>query len=251
VYRFIIAWLRFRVLPAPPRSPAQFRFPCAVGIVFDFPWLCRERRGIARSLSPGIGGCRRRRASQAFRCLAQLDAGEWRSGRAGCFCVSAMSAAGGGSYGGPASALRTDRRTRRGLTDANDRDGNGGADRSARRGYSSRPKIRNRRARSGGPLLSRRTHAASPGTPATGAVRPAEQLSGITSVSGSAENLAKRCWKDGATLWVSTRENECLVGICFTCEWTGTQRDELKLAQQDHRLSMLPPPWLRRRAFFC
>jgi hypothetical protein len=31
-------------LPPPPRSPAQFRFPGAVGIVFDFPRLCRRRR---------------------------------------------------------------------------------------------------------------------------------------------------------------------------------------------------------------
>ena len=56
----IIAWLQVRVLPAPPRSPAQFRFPGATGIVFDFPWLCRREREIARSLSPGIGRCRRK-----------------------------------------------------------------------------------------------------------------------------------------------------------------------------------------------
>jgi hypothetical protein len=41
-------------LPPPPRTPAQFRFPGAVGMVFDFPRLCRRRRGRARSLSPGI-----------------------------------------------------------------------------------------------------------------------------------------------------------------------------------------------------
>jgi hypothetical protein len=58
VYCLIIAWPRFRVLPAPPRSPAQFRFPGAVGIVFDFPWLCRRRRGTARSLLTRIGQCR-------------------------------------------------------------------------------------------------------------------------------------------------------------------------------------------------
>jgi hypothetical protein len=39
----IIVWLPVRVLPAPPRSPGQFRFPGAVGIVFDFPRLCRRR----------------------------------------------------------------------------------------------------------------------------------------------------------------------------------------------------------------
>ena len=33
----IIACSAVRVLPAPPRSPAQFRLPGAVGIVFDFP----------------------------------------------------------------------------------------------------------------------------------------------------------------------------------------------------------------------
>jgi hypothetical protein len=39
-------------LPPPPRTPAQFRFP-GVGVsVFDFPRLCRRRRGRARSLSP-------------------------------------------------------------------------------------------------------------------------------------------------------------------------------------------------------
>jgi hypothetical protein len=51
----IIAWLPVRVLPAPPPSRAQSRFRVAVGIVFDFPWLCRLRRGIAWSLPPGIG----------------------------------------------------------------------------------------------------------------------------------------------------------------------------------------------------
>jgi hypothetical protein len=35
-------------------------FPGAVGIVFDVPWLCRRRRGIARSLSPGIDWCRQK-----------------------------------------------------------------------------------------------------------------------------------------------------------------------------------------------
>jgi hypothetical protein len=44
-----------------PRSPAQFRFPGALGIVFDFPWLCRRGRGTARSLWPGIGGCCQKR----------------------------------------------------------------------------------------------------------------------------------------------------------------------------------------------
>jgi hypothetical protein len=38
-----------------PRKRGVFRFPGAVGIVFDFPRLCRRRRGSARSLSPGIG----------------------------------------------------------------------------------------------------------------------------------------------------------------------------------------------------
>jgi hypothetical protein len=56
----IARWL-VRVLPAPPRSPAQFRFPGALGIVFDFPWLCRRGRGTARSLWPGIGGCCQKR----------------------------------------------------------------------------------------------------------------------------------------------------------------------------------------------
>jgi hypothetical protein len=37
-------------------SPASAnRFPGAIGIVFDFPWLCRRRRGISSSLSSGIG----------------------------------------------------------------------------------------------------------------------------------------------------------------------------------------------------
>jgi transposase len=47
-------------LGQPPRSPAQFRFPGAFGIVFDFPRLCRRRGGIARSLPPGIGRCRQK-----------------------------------------------------------------------------------------------------------------------------------------------------------------------------------------------
>jgi hypothetical protein len=45
-------------LPPPPRTPAHIQFPGAVGIVFDFLQLCRRRRGIARSLSPGIGPSR-------------------------------------------------------------------------------------------------------------------------------------------------------------------------------------------------
>jgi hypothetical protein len=38
------SWLRLqvRVLPAPPRSPAQLRFPGALGIVFNSPRLCSE-----------------------------------------------------------------------------------------------------------------------------------------------------------------------------------------------------------------
>jgi hypothetical protein len=51
----IIARLPVRVLPAPPRSPAQIPFPGAVEIVFNIPRLCRRTRGIARSLPPGIG----------------------------------------------------------------------------------------------------------------------------------------------------------------------------------------------------
>ena len=47
-------------LPPPPRTPSQFRFPGATGIVFDFPWLCRREREIARSLSPEIGRFRRK-----------------------------------------------------------------------------------------------------------------------------------------------------------------------------------------------
>jgi hypothetical protein len=54
----IIAWLPVRVLPAPPRSPAQRRFRAAVVIVFNFSWLCRRRRGKARSLSCAIDWCR-------------------------------------------------------------------------------------------------------------------------------------------------------------------------------------------------
>jgi hypothetical protein len=52
----IIACFGVRVLPAPPRTPAQFRFPGAFGIVF--PRLCRRGREIERSLSPrnGHGG---------------------------------------------------------------------------------------------------------------------------------------------------------------------------------------------------
>jgi hypothetical protein len=42
-------------LPPPPPTPAQFRFPGGVRIVFDFPWLCSGGRGGPRSLSPGIG----------------------------------------------------------------------------------------------------------------------------------------------------------------------------------------------------
>jgi hypothetical protein len=37
----------------PPRSPAQFRFPGAAGIVFDFPRLCRRRRGIRLNTAEG------------------------------------------------------------------------------------------------------------------------------------------------------------------------------------------------------
>jgi hypothetical protein len=48
-HRLIIAWFQVRVLPAPPRSPAQIRFPGAFVIVFDFPWLCRRRRAHAVS----------------------------------------------------------------------------------------------------------------------------------------------------------------------------------------------------------
>jgi hypothetical protein len=60
----------FLILPTPrsrahdsgsPRSRAAFRFPGALGIVFDFPWLCRRGRGTARSLWPGIGGCCQKR----------------------------------------------------------------------------------------------------------------------------------------------------------------------------------------------
>jgi hypothetical protein len=57
----IISRLPVRVLPAPPRSPAQLQFPGAVEIVFNIPRLCRRRRGTGRSLSTGIGRCRRRR----------------------------------------------------------------------------------------------------------------------------------------------------------------------------------------------
>jgi hypothetical protein len=37
-------------LPAPPRSPAPFRFPGAVGMVFDFARLCCRRLERVRSL---------------------------------------------------------------------------------------------------------------------------------------------------------------------------------------------------------
>jgi hypothetical protein len=47
-------------LPPPPRTPAQFRFPGAPGIVFDFPRLCHRRHGNARSLPAGIGQCRQK-----------------------------------------------------------------------------------------------------------------------------------------------------------------------------------------------
>jgi hypothetical protein len=56
-------WLRRTVrsgLPGPPRSPAQFLFPGAFGIDFDFPRLCHRRRGIGRSLPPRIGSCRQK-----------------------------------------------------------------------------------------------------------------------------------------------------------------------------------------------
>jgi hypothetical protein len=47
----IIVWLPVRVLPAPPRSPAQSWFPGALGIVANFPWLCRStRHAVARCL---------------------------------------------------------------------------------------------------------------------------------------------------------------------------------------------------------
>jgi hypothetical protein len=45
-------WSSVRVLPA--------RFPGAVGIVFDFPRLCRWRGEIAQSLPPRIGRCRQK-----------------------------------------------------------------------------------------------------------------------------------------------------------------------------------------------
>ena len=37
------------------RDVAQFRFPGALGLVFDFPWLCRRRHDIPRSHLAGIG----------------------------------------------------------------------------------------------------------------------------------------------------------------------------------------------------
>jgi hypothetical protein len=57
-YPIIISRWLVRVLPAPPRSPAQLPFPGAVRIVFNFPRLCRRRLGMARSLSRRIGQCR-------------------------------------------------------------------------------------------------------------------------------------------------------------------------------------------------
>ena len=39
----------------PPRSPAQIRFPCAVGIVFNFPRLWCERHKRGQSPSRGTG----------------------------------------------------------------------------------------------------------------------------------------------------------------------------------------------------
>jgi hypothetical protein len=54
------AWHAVWVLQRPPRTPAQFPFPGAGGIVFNFPRLCRRRRGMARSLSPGITQFRRK-----------------------------------------------------------------------------------------------------------------------------------------------------------------------------------------------
>ena len=50
----IISCWQVRVLPAPPRSPAQLRFPGAVGIVFNFPRPCRQRRQTGQSLPRGI-----------------------------------------------------------------------------------------------------------------------------------------------------------------------------------------------------
>jgi len=47
-------------LPAPPRSPAQIRFPAAGGNVFEFPGLCPERRERGQSPSRGIGSRRRK-----------------------------------------------------------------------------------------------------------------------------------------------------------------------------------------------
>jgi hypothetical protein len=54
---FVIARVLVRVLPAPPPSPAQLRFPAAVEIVFNFPRLCGRIRGIARSLPAAIDQC--------------------------------------------------------------------------------------------------------------------------------------------------------------------------------------------------
>jgi hypothetical protein len=43
------------VPPWAASTPIPIRFPDASGIAFNFPWLFRRTRAIARSLSPGIG----------------------------------------------------------------------------------------------------------------------------------------------------------------------------------------------------
>jgi hypothetical protein len=65
--------------PASPTTQScAIPVPCAVGIVFDFPWLCRERRGITRSLSPGercgLAGLHAQRRAQPAFVTAQEEA---------------------------------------------------------------------------------------------------------------------------------------------------------------------------------
>jgi hypothetical protein len=57
----LISGSKVRVLVRPPRSPAKRHLPGATGIAFDFPRLCRPRRGIVRSLPPRIGRRRQKR----------------------------------------------------------------------------------------------------------------------------------------------------------------------------------------------
>jgi hypothetical protein len=66
----IIGWLSVCVLPAPPRSPAQLRFPGAVGIVFNIPRLCCPE---TRDSTVSVARNRLASSKNATRSLASLD----------------------------------------------------------------------------------------------------------------------------------------------------------------------------------